>query len=270
MTTEDKLFNLYLLTNPRTTQIGVYQITKKQMAFDLGYSMESVNALLDRFEKHHKLVKYNSETRELAILNWGKYNLNRGGKPVEDCIRKELDGVGDTSLVALVAAKVKTIKFVLFLKNFFMLTIRQRQVDKKKKGKKYEIDFIGNGTTTWGEPNYSVYLQEMDDEFQNIIQIFNRSNHNFSAPNEAVVTRTISTDSTDIIMSVTIDYSKMNKHSYAMNTSGSEGYGYIVDESNYYYTATVLGKVMYLDSHLYVLKLVRIIVYSCRFQIQRT
>ncbi|WP_131100643.1 hypothetical protein [Bacillus sp. SYJ] len=82
----------------------------------------------------------------------------------------------------------------------------------------------------------------MDDEFQNIIQIFNRSNHNFSAPNEAVVTRTISTDSTDIIMYVTIDYSKMNKHSYAMNTSGSEGYGYIVDESNYYYTATVFGE----------------------------
>lgn len=111
-----------------------------------------------------------------------------------------------------------------------------------KKGKKYKIDFIGNGTTAWGEPNYSVYLQEMDAEFQNIVQIFNRSNHNFSAPNEAVVTRTISTDSTDIIMSVTIDYSKMTKLSYAMNTSGSEGYGYIVDESNYYYTATVFGE----------------------------
>ncbi|EEK41989.1 MULTISPECIES: DnaD domain-containing protein [Bacillus] len=118
MTPEDKLFNLYLLTNPRTTQIGVYQITKKQMAFDLGYSMESVNALLDRFEKHHKLVKYNPETRELAIINWGKYNLNRGGKPVEDCIRKELDGVGDTSLVALVAAKVKNDKIRAIFEEF--------------------------------------------------------------------------------------------------------------------------------------------------------
>ncbi|HDR4512955.1 TPA: DnaD domain protein [Bacillus cereus] len=118
MTPEDKLFNLYLLTNPRTTQIGVYQITKKQMAFDLGYSMESVNALLDRFEKHHKLVKYNPETRELAIINWGKYNLNRGGKPVEDCIRKELEGVGDTSLVALVAAKVKNDKIRAIFEEF--------------------------------------------------------------------------------------------------------------------------------------------------------
>lgn len=118
MTPEDKLFNLYLLTNPRTTQIGVYQITKKQMAFDLGYSMESVNALLERFEKHHKLVKYNPDTRELAIINWGKYNLNRGGKPVEDCIRKELDGVSDVSLVALVSAKVKSDKIRAIFEEF--------------------------------------------------------------------------------------------------------------------------------------------------------
>ncbi len=49
MTPEDKYFYLYLLTNPNTTQIGVYQITKKQMAFDLGYSTESINSLLHRF-----------------------------------------------------------------------------------------------------------------------------------------------------------------------------------------------------------------------------
>lgn len=118
MTPEDKLFNLYLLTNPCTTQIGVYQITKKQMAFELGYSMESINALLDRFENHHKLIKYNPNTRELAIINWGKYNLNRGGKPIEDCVRKELDGVVDISLVRLVTPKVKNDKIRAIFEEF--------------------------------------------------------------------------------------------------------------------------------------------------------
>ncbi len=33
LTPEDKFFFLYLLTNANTTQIGIYQITKKQMAF---------------------------------------------------------------------------------------------------------------------------------------------------------------------------------------------------------------------------------------------
>ncbi|MEM4993013.1 DnaD domain protein [Priestia sp. SB1] len=100
MTPEDKYFYLYLLTNPKTTQIGVYAITKKQMAFDLGYSTESVTALLDRFINNHKLIKYNEETRELAIIHWGKYNLYKAGKPVIDCIKKELVEVKDKTLLA--------------------------------------------------------------------------------------------------------------------------------------------------------------------------
>ena len=59
MTPEDKLFYLYLITNPKTTQIGIYQITKKQMSFELGYSIESINALVDRYQNqrvmHYKL-----------------------------------------------------------------------------------------------------------------------------------------------------------------------------------------------------------------------
>jgi DnaD/phage-associated family protein len=99
MTPEDKYFYLYLLTNPNTTQIGVYQITRKQMAFDLGYSTESINSLLERFINMHKVVKYNDQTRELAIINWGKYNLHRAGKPVIDCVRQELKGVKDRTLL---------------------------------------------------------------------------------------------------------------------------------------------------------------------------
>src|SRR5690625_287699 len=99
MTPEDKYFFLYLLTNPNTTQIGIYQITKKQMAFDMGYSMETINSLIDRFLNHHELIKYNEETREIAIKNWGKYNLRRGGKPMIDCVTSELKNVKDTELI---------------------------------------------------------------------------------------------------------------------------------------------------------------------------
>jgi hypothetical protein len=75
MTPEDLYFFLYLLTNPHTTQIGIYKITKKQMAFDMGYSIESVDSLMNRFIQHHELIRYNPNTRELAIKNWGKLVL---------------------------------------------------------------------------------------------------------------------------------------------------------------------------------------------------
>jgi DnaD/phage-associated family protein len=106
MTPEDKFFYLYLLTNPETTQIGIYKISKKQMAVDLGYSIESVHSLMERFIKHYKVIRYNPETRELAIKSWGKYNLHKGGKPVMDCIFSELKDIEDSSLIQYVSESI--------------------------------------------------------------------------------------------------------------------------------------------------------------------
>lgn len=107
MTPEDKYFYLYLQTNPNTTQIGIYPITKKQMAFDLGYSIETVHALMDRFISHYKLIRYNPETRELAIKNWGKEHLHKSERPVIECISSELQEVEDHSLIQYVAEAVR-------------------------------------------------------------------------------------------------------------------------------------------------------------------
>lgn len=101
MTAEDKYFYLYLMTNEFTTQIGIYPITKKQMAFDLGYSLESVQALLQRFETFHKLIKYDIETREIILLKWAENNLNIGGKPVQDLIKKEISQVKNKEFLFL-------------------------------------------------------------------------------------------------------------------------------------------------------------------------
>ncbi|MCF3941593.1 hypothetical protein [Oceanobacillus alkalisoli] len=145
MTPEDKLFFLYLLTNPNTTQVGIYQITKKQMAFDIGYSIESVNSLLDRFIHHHEIVIYNQETREIAIKNWGKYNLKRGGKPMEDCVRSELSEVKDKNLIPYVAERVENIK----LKGLYdtyddTSTISPQEEEKEKEEEEYTVRDLFN------------------------------------------------------------------------------------------------------------------------------
>ena len=106
LTPEDKLFFIYLLTNPNTTQIGVYKITKKQIAFELGFSIESVNVLMDRFINNYGLIKYNNDTREICLKNWGKYNLNKLGKPMLDCVRSELKNVDDKSLLDFIKPSI--------------------------------------------------------------------------------------------------------------------------------------------------------------------
>lgn len=102
MTPADKYFYLYLLTNPNITQIGIYRITKKQIAFDLGYSIETVHLLMERFAKHHKLIRYNPTTRELAIKDWGKDYLYKGNKQMIF----ELKEVEDLSLIQYVAESI--------------------------------------------------------------------------------------------------------------------------------------------------------------------
>jgi hypothetical protein len=107
LTPEERLFYLFLLTNGKTTEIGIYQITKKEMAFYLGYSIEVIQSLLGRLTEHHKVIRYNPETRELAIKNWGKYYLEKGEKPVMDNIYSQLIEVEDTSLIRFVSESIQ-------------------------------------------------------------------------------------------------------------------------------------------------------------------
>ncbi|WP_419956494.1 DnaD domain-containing protein [Neobacillus niacini] len=119
MTPEDRYFYLYLLTNSRTTQIGIYKITKKQMAFDMGYSIESVQSLMERFIRHHGLIRYNAETRELAIKNWGENNFDKAGKPMMDCIFSELKNVQDASLIEFVLESIHKQEFRSLYESFY-------------------------------------------------------------------------------------------------------------------------------------------------------
>lgn len=104
---EDKLFFLYLLTNPHTTQLGIYPVAKKVMAFELGYSLEAVKVLLDRFESKYGIIRYSEATSEIAIRNYLVHSIAKGGKPVEDLLIREIQRVKDKSLLAYIASALK-------------------------------------------------------------------------------------------------------------------------------------------------------------------
>lgn len=96
---EDKLFMLYLLTNPHTSQLGIYQINKKNMAFETGYSVDTIAVLLDRFQNAYRIIRYSEKTKEIAVKNYLRHSIIKGGKPVEDLLLKEIAAVKDKSLV---------------------------------------------------------------------------------------------------------------------------------------------------------------------------
>lgn len=98
-TPEDKYFMLYLLTNPHTTQLGIYEFPIKKVAFEMGYSAESIIGLIDRFQNRYDMIVYSSATNEILIKNFLRHSIVKGGKPVMDCLQKEERSVKDKTLL---------------------------------------------------------------------------------------------------------------------------------------------------------------------------
>lgn len=91
LTPEEKYFYLYLMTNDKTTQCGIYELPKRVIEMHTGYNRETVDKLLERFTDYGKIT-YNEPTKELMLINWAKYNFINSPK-VKKCIEKELEQV---------------------------------------------------------------------------------------------------------------------------------------------------------------------------------
>lgn len=91
-TPEDRYFYLYLFTNPHTNLCGCYEVSIKQMSNETGYSKDSIENLIDRFEKVHKVLRFSKETKEILLLNWSKYNWTSSEK-FRKPLAKEIESV---------------------------------------------------------------------------------------------------------------------------------------------------------------------------------
>lgn len=104
-TPQEKYFFLYLLTNPHTRQLGIYEINVKQAAFEMGYDENVVKDLLDKFENTYQLIKRSGD--EIAIKNFLRHSIIKGGKPVEDCLNKDISLLKDKNLLLFVYNSIK-------------------------------------------------------------------------------------------------------------------------------------------------------------------
>src|ERR1035437_1694460 len=97
LTPEEKYFYLFLLTNSKTKQCGIYQLPVQVIVFETGYNQETVEKLLHRFIDYGKII-YSTQTKEIGIINWQKYNPSESPK-VKACVIKELKEIKDRSLI---------------------------------------------------------------------------------------------------------------------------------------------------------------------------
>ena len=117
LTPEQRYFYLFLMTNPDTTQLGIYKLNKFYTKTRLGWS-DTVN-----IEVHLKALEskgfiiYDEETKEIGLLNWGKYNFTKSVKVIQ-CIRKEIGDVSSYKVIRAIQERctIKEVKETLILK----------------------------------------------------------------------------------------------------------------------------------------------------------
>ncbi|WP_315018882.1 hypothetical protein [Abiotrophia defectiva] len=105
---QDKLFALYLMTCPRSTQLGIYSLPKRVIAFDMSLDDAQVGQLLARFQDDYQVIAYSDQTQEVAILDFLTYSLVKGGQPVERLLRNQAEDVRDSQLLVKVFQHLAT------------------------------------------------------------------------------------------------------------------------------------------------------------------
>ncbi len=95
LTPEQKYFYIYLLTNSKTSQCGIYELPIKIIEIETGYNHETVTKLLENFIQAQK-IRYDYENEEIFILNWVKYNPVNNIN-VSKCVISELKEVKNES-----------------------------------------------------------------------------------------------------------------------------------------------------------------------------
>src|SRR5699024_1245959 len=103
------------MTNPATTQVGIYRLSKKVMSFETGYTTDVINVLLDRFENKYNLIIYSSETQEITLLKSLTYSIMKGGDPVAQLLKSELSMVLNPDLI---------LQTYMSLQSFFETSVR--------------------------------------------------------------------------------------------------------------------------------------------------
>lgn len=165
LTPEAKYFYIYLLTNSKTSQCGVYELPLSVIELETGYNRDTVTKLLEQFIQSSK-IKYDYENEEIYVLNWLKYNQINNVN-VMKCVLNELSEIKNITYVS---------DFLLSLDNIN----KDSSLNKEIRG------YIGacKEETETEEKTETKTKEEMNEELtpENIVAIWNLSADNLGLP----------------------------------------------------------------------------------------
>lgn len=110
LTPNQKLVWLYLITNSRTRQCGVYEFAMRYAVVDTGLTAEEIESALKKFQADRKLLLSPDNNDEVLIVNWLKYNSARSPK-VAAVIDKEIADIKTKAFADAVISECHKLKY---------------------------------------------------------------------------------------------------------------------------------------------------------------
>lgn len=169
---EDKYFYLYLMTNNKTTQCGVYRINPRVAAFDLGWDKTTVEKLIERFIEKGR-IRFNSEHQEIMMLNWLKFNNAKSPK-VARCIDKELLGIKTEAFRQAIIQKCKELKYPIHTvsiqyANTMDTEPQEEQEEEQEKEQEEEQEMVSSLIKFMEQNGYGLVTTYVIEELQYLV-----------------------------------------------------------------------------------------------------
>ena len=167
MSTDDRLFWVYINTNPQTTLLGVFPLTVKQISCDLGYNETVIKVIIKRFVEYYNLIKYNWDTGEIAILDYMTWGIKSGGNPIKCALSGAYEQLEDKTLVKDVYEHITSEdKKVEKVVHDFFATIDWEKMKKLKDGQVEEKKELQEKEVQKKETKKKVQRQTRDREIE--------------------------------------------------------------------------------------------------------
>lgn len=96
-TRDQKYFYLYLITNPKVNQIGLYEFSIRRAAFETGFTVDEINDLISFFIDEGKII-LSQKTKEILVVKFWFHNQSRSPK-MKAHVNQLLSEIKDTSLI---------------------------------------------------------------------------------------------------------------------------------------------------------------------------
>ncbi|NFB93621.1 DnaD domain protein [Clostridium botulinum] len=170
LTPEEKYFYLYLMSNTKTSQCGVYELPLRVIEMETGYNRETVIKLIKRFIAYKK-IKYDEETKEIMIFNWVKYNVPNNINSIK-CINKELKNIKNKEFIKILYLKYCELQLDIekLFDGIFILTNEKKTLERGFQGVNEDI-----GSKEVISNKQEVTNEEINTNLEDVVTFFKKN-----------------------------------------------------------------------------------------------